>query len=86
MNDQEIIQLVGPQYAEDLAPSLEESSREGIFTSQQALEYVGGKIALKKQYGFKKSKADSARDALAGKRVCERLRWRGKSTEEAVWI
>lgn len=102
VNDQEIIQLVGSQFAPQLLASLHECTQvHGVFTETQALEYMGSKIRestgpgnamggtmqqIKKQAiggsnsgggggsfgggggysGYKKSKVDSARDALAG--------------------
>eukprot|EP00808_Paulinella_micropora_P011541 g46876.t1 len=96
-SDQEIVQLIGSEYAPMLALSLKEGklpssgkrssakNEDGtpapsvsasanftptIFTSLQALDYIGSKIQTRsfqraRQYGIRKSKVDFARDALA---------------------
>ncbi|PWA98104.1 nuclear RNA polymerase C2 [Artemisia annua] len=40
--DQEVVQMLGrdPQYASLLLPSIEDSAHEGVYTQQQALEYL----------------------------------------------
>jgi DNA-directed RNA polymerase III subunit RPC2 len=64
--DQEIVQLVGcePLYINGLAFSLQECSLLGIYTQQQALEYIGQRIKAFKRKR-KRPKADEARDVLA---------------------
>lgn len=46
-SDQEVIQLVGEEagYAALLMPTIQECKALGIFTQQQALEYLGGLCA-----------------------------------------
>ena len=67
VSDQEIVQLIGSQYADLLAASIQECSEHHIFTELQALDYMGGKIrdSTKKPYGYRKSRADFAREALS---------------------
>lgn len=67
VSDQEIVQLVGHQYTEDLVPSLEECSRAKVFTEAQALEWIGSKVKLTSRFSSsRKPKQDLARDSLAG--------------------
>ncbi len=42
-SDQEIVQLIGSQFADHLSPSLEECSEKKVLTTMKALEYVGEK-------------------------------------------
>jgi DNA-directed RNA polymerase III subunit RPC2 len=69
--DMEIVQLVGcePQFCDALAASLEVCNSEcKVFTTQQALEYLGSKVKERRGGRFMrqtKSKADEARDLLA---------------------
>ncbi|MCO5550846.1 hypothetical protein L7F22_004339 [Adiantum nelumboides] len=67
-SDQEIVQLVGrdPRYAGILAPSLQECSSLGVYTENQALEYLGTKVKVMQKAWVKqtKSKVDEARDIL----------------------
>jgi DNA-directed RNA polymerase III subunit RPC2 len=49
ISDQEIVSMVGSEYIDQLAPSLEECSKEKIFTANQALEYIGTRIIHMKQ-------------------------------------
>lgn len=52
ISDQEIVSMVGSEYIDQLAPSLEECSKEKIFTVNQALEYIGTRIIhMKQKYG-----------------------------------
>lgn len=64
--DQEIVQMVGSE--EDtlaaMAPCLEECHRAQVFTQNQALRYVYGKIRSRNMWGPKKSKTEEARDVL----------------------
>ncbi|XP_065174728.1 DNA-directed RNA polymerase III subunit RPC2-like isoform X2 [Sycon ciliatum] len=66
-SDQEIVQMIGTE--EDLmagfAPSLEEAATKQIFTSQQALEYMGSLIR-QRAWGAQRSKTEEALEALAG--------------------
>lgn len=67
VSDQELVQLIGSEHASMLAPSLEECSKADILTEQQALEFLGSKIRQSRRpFGFRKPKAESARDALVG--------------------
>ncbi|XP_024537767.1 DNA-directed RNA polymerase III subunit 2 isoform X1 [Selaginella moellendorffii] len=67
-SDQEIIQMVGtdPKFAGILAPSMQECASLGVYTTHQALEYLGTKVRVNRQWGSKqtKSKVDEARDIL----------------------
>jgi DNA-directed RNA polymerase III subunit RPC2 len=75
-SDQEVVQLVGsePQFADELAASLEEAGsvvantggQRGVYTQTQALEYIGTKIKPTK-FGRRTAynKADEAREKLA---------------------
>ncbi|GLJ24758.1 hypothetical protein SUGI_0473260 [Cryptomeria japonica] len=67
-SDQEIVQMVGrdPRFAGILAPSLQECASLGIFTREQALEYLGTKVKLMRPSWAKseRSKVDEARDIL----------------------
>lgn len=72
-SDQEILSLIGsePKVAELMAASLEEAAALGVFTTAQALDYIGGKVKTKKGIGApfasraSLSKADEARNILA---------------------
>ena len=74
--DQEAMQLVGPEYSVEsmLAPSIRECAHQGVYTCQEALEYVGSRVrssasaraaAFGGNKGMKKSKDEEARDVLA---------------------
>jgi len=75
ITDQEVVQLVGsePLFADEMAASLEEAasvvwsggSSRGIFTQNQALEYIASKIKPTKFRRTQVSKADEAREKLA---------------------
>ena len=71
-SDQEVVQLIGTEWAELLAASVQECHELGVRTELQALDFIGGRIKEASQsgrgrpYGFKKAKVDLARDALAG--------------------
>jgi len=68
-SDQEVVQMIGtdPQSTDLLAPSIQECCQANIFTQQQALEYMGGKVktARSSWVRVKKSKVDEVRDILA---------------------
>eukprot|EP00051_Salpingoeca_urceolata_P012068 m.150055 g.150055 ORF g.150055 m.150055 type:complete len:1163 (-) comp17366_c0_seq2:25-3513(-) len=67
-SDQEVVQLIGSSAntLQIVAPSLEECSKAGIFTQNQALTFIGSKIKhQRRQYGPKKPKEDEAREMLA---------------------
>ncbi|CAD7700122.1 unnamed protein product [Ostreobium quekettii] len=75
VSDQEIVQLVGHEgiIASHIAPTLHHAHELGIFTQQQALTYIGNRIrqSPKQQLkGWKRSKADEARDVLANVLLC----------------
>eukprot|EP00698_Gefionella_okellyi_P020200 TRINITY_DN6313_c0_g1_i1.p1 TRINITY_DN6313_c0_g1~~TRINITY_DN6313_c0_g1_i1.p1 ORF type:complete len:1145 (-),score=272.81 TRINITY_DN6313_c0_g1_i1:1949-5320(-) len=63
--DQEIIAQVGaePEVAGKMASSLEHAAKQNIYTQQQALEYMGGRIKLRKPQ--RRSKADEAREIVS---------------------
>eukprot|EP00047_Mylnosiga_fluctuans_P014364 m.37832 g.37832 ORF g.37832 m.37832 type:complete len:1129 (-) comp5470_c0_seq2:180-3566(-) len=68
-SDQELIQIVGtePEIIRLFLPSLEEASRLGVFTSAQALQFIGARIrAPKRLYARTKSKEEEARDFITG--------------------
>lgn len=54
--DQEVVQMLGrdPQYASLLLPSIEDSAKEGVYTQQQALEYLEKKRGKKSGSKFTK--------------------------------
>ncbi|CAN6586820.1 hypothetical protein ACFX13_014177 [Malus domestica] len=60
--DQEVVQMVGrdPRYGALLMPSLEDCAKEGIYTQEQALDYLESKL---KRFNFSgsSSEKDSAR-------------------------
>lgn len=71
-SDQEIVQLVGSKsrYASAVVASLEECASKKIFSQQQALEYIGGKIKVVRKVGQwftrrVRSKQEEARDSLS---------------------
>ena len=68
-SDQECIQLVGSEaeVAEALAQSVGECSRLGVFTQNQALDWLGSKAKSSRQnwVKVKRNRADEARDVLA---------------------
>ncbi|XP_024402196.1 DNA-directed RNA polymerase III subunit 2 [Physcomitrium patens] len=67
-SDQEIVQMVGrdPKYAGILNPSLQECAALKIYTSHQALEYLGSKVRSRNMFTKqKRTKVDEARDILA---------------------
>ncbi|KAG2492788.1 hypothetical protein HYH03_008949 [Edaphochlamys debaryana] len=58
-----------------LVPSVQEAKSLGIFTQQQALDYLGGKLKASPKFGQgnekrRKSKVDEARDVLAHVVLC----------------
>jgi len=69
VSDMEIVQLVGPEHFDLLAPSLHECATEGVYTELQALNWLGSRLK-----GFrpastvaptaKRTKADLAREAV----------------------
>ena len=68
VSDQEIVQMVGTEdrIMTKFATSLEECHRAGIFTQDQALKYLAGRMRQKKFFsGPKKAPMDDARDMLA---------------------
>lgn len=42
-SDQELVQLIGAEFAPFMGPSIQECAAAGVFTQQQALEYCGSK-------------------------------------------
>lgn len=78
--DQEVVSLVGggENVAHLLAPSIQEATSAGVHTQLQALEWLGGKVRLPRNAGTpqagaaanngrnRRSRADEARDVLAG--------------------
>lgn len=67
-SDQELVQLIGSEFATLMAPSIQECAAAGVFTQQQALEYCGSKIrAPRSTYTrTRRSRSDEARDVLVG--------------------
>lgn len=63
--DKEIVELIGVEFQDKLALSLDECDRLKIFSQTQALDYIGHKIRLVRKSFMKKTKADEARDLLA---------------------
>ncbi|GFR49601.1 hypothetical protein Agub_g11671, partial [Astrephomene gubernaculifera] len=59
-----------------LVPSVQEAKSLGVFTQQQALDYLGGKLKASPKFGAagpekrRKSKVDEARDVLAHVVLC----------------
>eukprot|EP01094_Clydonella_sp_ATCC50884_P009311 TRINITY_DN1882_c0_g1_i3.p1 TRINITY_DN1882_c0_g1~~TRINITY_DN1882_c0_g1_i3.p1 ORF type:complete len:1164 (-),score=390.94 TRINITY_DN1882_c0_g1_i3:341-3781(-) len=67
-SDQEIVQLVGaaPMFASRLAASLQKCAEAGVYTSFQALRYIGARVTpAKTRYGPPRSKVEEARDKLS---------------------
>ncbi|RYG45974.1 hypothetical protein EON67_10050, partial [archaeon] len=67
-SDQEIASLVGPEpeILDALSASIEDAATLGIFSQQQALEYIGEKVKAKRTLGRSHlSKPDEGRNALA---------------------
>lgn len=68
VSDQEIVALIGAEdaFSEYLVASLEEAAALGVFTQQQALDYLGTLIKAKRLAGSSSSlgKADEARNIL----------------------
>lgn len=68
-SDQELVQLIGSEFATLMAPSIQECAAAGVFTQNQALEFCGGKIrAQRATYAraTRRSRSDEARDVLVG--------------------
>ncbi|KAK9863929.1 hypothetical protein WJX84_000632, partial [Apatococcus fuscideae] len=89
-SDQELVQLVGqdPAYASLLAPTLEECQSLQLYTQQNALEWLGGKVKSSRQ-GFERrtrSRADEARDILANVIVCHVEVDRYNFTQKVVYL
>ena len=82
VSDQEIVQCIGSDYTDIIAASLQEAQEQKVYTEKQALDFVGQRYkdsgagiaggglgsggGARRPYGFKKSRVDMARDALAG--------------------
>ena len=67
-SDQEIMQMVGTEDAimTAFAASLEECSRNGIFTQLQALKFIASRLKVRKFFtAVKKTPIEDARDVLA---------------------
>eukprot|EP01135_Chromosphaera_perkinsii_P003763 Nk52_evm9s255 gene=Nk52_evmTU9s255 len=91
--DQEIMQMVGndKKSIEALANSFMDCRNAGVFTQEQALEYMGSKIRVsRRMWKSRKSKSDEARDVLAsvilGHIEVERFNFRPKCLYMAVMI
>eukprot|EP00877_Chromochloris_zofingiensis_P003786 jgi/Chrzof1/13408/Cz07g31260.t1 len=75
-SDQEVVALVGQEeaLAALLMPTIQECKGLGVFTQQQALDYLGTKLTQRGPRGFmerrRKSKVDEARDVLAHVILC----------------
>jgi len=68
VSDQEIVQMVGTEdkIMAMFSASLEECHQAKVYTQEQALQYIAGKMRQKKFFGgAKKSPVDDARDMLA---------------------
>eukprot|EP00252_Welwitschia_mirabilis_P002829 TRINITY_DN12826_c0_g1_i1.p1 TRINITY_DN12826_c0_g1~~TRINITY_DN12826_c0_g1_i1.p1 ORF type:complete len:928 (-),score=181.14 TRINITY_DN12826_c0_g1_i1:493-3177(-) len=65
-SDQEFVQMVGrnPKFADILAPSLQDCASHGIYTQEQALEYLGAKVKSSRWEKPERSKVDEVRDIL----------------------
>jgi DNA-directed RNA polymerase III subunit RPC2 len=65
--DQEIVQLVGsdPMYSDGIAPSIHEAAQHGVYTQEQALEFLGTRIKVFRNRKRFRPKAEEARDILA---------------------
>jgi DNA-directed RNA polymerase III subunit RPC2 len=71
LSDQEVVSMIGSELADLMAPSLEEAAALGIYSEEQALDYVGGKIKARRTVeteGKKRtlSKVEEARNVLEG--------------------
>lgn len=66
-SDQEIVQLVGSEkmYADEIFASIQDCRDKKIFTAEQALIWLGSKIAAEKKWGKPREKCEEARDILA---------------------
>lgn len=53
-SDMEIVSAIGsePEVQNLIAPSLEEAAALGIYSQQQALDYIGGRIKAKRPAGM----------------------------------
>lgn len=60
-SDQEIVQLVGSEkmYADEIFASIQDCRDRKIFTSEQALVWLGSKIAAEKKWGKPREKVSS---------------------------
>jgi len=66
-SDQEIVQLVGSEklFADEIFSSIQDCRDKKIFTSEQALFWLGSRIAAEKKWGKPREKSEEARDILA---------------------
>ena len=66
ITDQEIIQLIGSEddVLTAFAPSLEECASLKVFTQTQALEYLGSKTRINRNWGRPRPRVDEAYDVL----------------------
>ena len=67
ITDQEIVQLVGSEddVLSAFAPALEECASLKVFTQTQALEFLGSKIRINRNWGRQRSRIDEAYDVLS---------------------
>eukprot|EP00126_Sphaerothecum_destruens_P010425 Sdes_comp20738_c0_seq1m16591 len=67
-SDQEIVQMIGTEKEclDLMTPSLQEANSMGIFTQNQALDFIGSKVRIaKRTWVSKKSKIEEARELLS---------------------
>lgn len=66
--EQEIVQMIGVEerIMARISASIEECHKHEIFTSHQALQYIGNKIRTPRGWQSKKSKIDDAKDFILG--------------------
>ncbi|KAJ4832036.1 DNA-directed RNA polymerase III subunit 2 [Turnera subulata] len=90
-SDQEVVQMVGrnPQYAAFLLPSIEECASQGVFTQQQALDYLETKTK-KSTFGSPSEKENRAlailRDIFIANVPVKRNNFRPKCLYVAVML
>ena len=67
ITDQEIVQLVGSEddVLSAFAPALEECASLKVFTQTQALDFLGSKIRINRNWGRQRSRIDEAYDVLS---------------------
>ncbi|EFC45012.1 predicted protein [Naegleria gruberi] len=70
-SDQEIVQLIGSdrKYIDALGPSFEECIREGVYTSEQAIEYMSRYLKLA-DFRKNKPKMEETREILSNIILC----------------